>query len=54
MDLHLFCLPGREDIRNILEAARPTLEAWENPVLSAICFSVGLFFVPIGHPPRYC
>jgi dipeptidase E len=31
MNLHLFSSPGKDDIRYILEAARPYLEPWEDP-----------------------
>src|SRR5512146_2891873 len=34
MELHLFCLPGMDDIRYILEAARPILEGKEDPVVA--------------------
>jgi dipeptidase E len=34
VDLHLFCLPGKEDIRYILEAARPILADKDDPVVA--------------------
>jgi len=34
MNLHLFCLPGKDDIRYILEAARPILEGRANPLVA--------------------
>lgn len=34
MELHLFCLPGKDDLRYILEAARPILEGKEDPVVA--------------------
>jgi len=34
MELRLFCLPGKDDIRYILEAAQPILEGKEDPVVA--------------------
>jgi len=34
MELHLFSTPGKEDIRYILEAARPYLEGRDDPVVA--------------------
>src|SRR5512146_1379824 len=34
MELHLFCLPGMDEIRYILEAARPLLEGRDDPVVA--------------------
>ena len=34
MNLHLFSTPGKEDIRYILEAARPYLENKDDPVIA--------------------
>ena len=34
MNLHLFSTPGKEDIRYILEAARPYLEEKDNPIIA--------------------
>jgi dipeptidase E len=34
MDLHLFSTPGKEDIRYVLEAARPYLEGKQDPVVA--------------------
>jgi dipeptidase E len=34
MNLNLFCMPGKQDIRYILEAARPILEGREEPLVA--------------------
>ena len=34
MDLHLFSTPGRDDIRDILDACRPYLEGKEDPAIA--------------------
>ena len=34
MDLHLFSSPGKNDIRYILDAARPYLEPWDDPLVA--------------------
>jgi dipeptidase E len=34
IQLHLFCIPGRDDIRYILQASRPYLEGREDPVVA--------------------
>ena len=36
MNLHLFSTPGKDDIRYILEAARPYLEDKDDPVIAYI------------------
>jgi len=34
MNLHLFCIPGKDDIRYILKTACPILEGWEDPLVA--------------------
>lgn len=34
MELHLFCIPGQNDIRYVVEAARPYLEDKDDPVVA--------------------